>query len=80
MGTCYCYEDGMPASNSREPPNCPGNRCLISSKAHNVSESRPPANCIMHARKLNVKGFPWHAESIQTLVDLYTILIFMKEL
>lgn len=36
----------MPANNCWHPPRCLGTRCLISSKAHNVSESRPPANCI----------------------------------
>ncbi|CAK7327446.1 unnamed protein product [Dovyalis caffra] len=44
---CYLssHDDRMAANNSRDPPRCPGTRCLISSKAHNVSESRPPANC-----------------------------------
>lgn len=38
------HEDGMPAKSSRDPARCRGTRCLISSNAHKVSESKPPAN------------------------------------
>lgn len=35
----------IPAIISRDPPHRAGILCLISSKAHIVSASRPPANC-----------------------------------
>ena len=38
------HDDAMQAKSSRDPARCPGTRCLISSNAHNVSESKPPAN------------------------------------
>lgn len=39
------YDNGIAEMMSRELCKCPGTRCLISSKAHRVSESRPPENC-----------------------------------
>ena len=41
----WLHDDTIQANNSLDPIRCSGMHCLISSKAHNVSESRPPANC-----------------------------------
>lgn len=38
------HDDAIPAKSSRDPAKCPGTCCLISSKAHRVSASKPPAN------------------------------------
>jgi len=43
-------DDAMPAKSSRDPAKCPGTCCLISSKAHRVSASRPPANYKKHTK------------------------------
>lgn len=45
------HDYGMPAKSSRDPVRFPGTRCLISSKAHIVSESNPPVNYKNMAKK-----------------------------
>ncbi|KAG8496153.1 hypothetical protein CXB51_009278 [Gossypium anomalum] len=44
MFTKNYQADDIPTNNSLDPTKCPGMHCLISSKAHSVSESRSPAN------------------------------------
>lgn len=70
----------MPANSSCEPPKCLGTRCLISSKAHNVSESRPPANCTQYTPGENQKGYQEHVRQDHDQIVSHCFKVSLEEL
>jgi hypothetical protein len=68
----------MQAKSSRDPARCPGTRCLISSNAHNVSESKPPANCKTTNDQILAFSLSLSTQNAVYLVlHPYKILIFL---